>query len=71
MEDRIDASVATRAVIAWLVSVFAAISILLAALGIHGLIAQVVTERTVEIGVRMALGAQVERYLQALRHART
>jgi ABC-type antimicrobial peptide transport system permease subunit len=58
MEERIDSSLATRSVIAWLVTVFSTISILLAALGIHALIAQVVTERTAEIGIRMALGAR-------------
>jgi putative ABC transport system permease protein len=71
MENRIDASLAVRAVIAWLVSVFAAISVLLAALGIHGVITQVVTERTAEIGNPDGLGSAVERCLQALRHART
>jgi predicted permease len=58
MEERIDSSVATRSVIAWLVAVFSTISMLLAALGIHGVIAQVVGERTAEIGIRMALGAR-------------
>ena len=58
MDERLDASVATRSAIAWLVTVFSMISVLLAALGIHALIAQVVTERTAEIGIRMALGAR-------------
>jgi predicted permease len=58
MEERIDASLVTRSWIAWLVAVFSGIGILLAALGIHAAIAQIVTERTAEIGIRMALGAR-------------
>ncbi len=58
MDERIGASEAIRSVMALLVTVFAAISILLAAIGIHGVVAQVVNERTSEIGIRMALGAR-------------
>jgi predicted permease len=57
MEERIGQALGIRRVLAVLLSIFGGISLLLAAIGMYGVIAQVVAERTQEVGIRMALGA--------------
>jgi ABC-type antimicrobial peptide transport system permease subunit len=57
LTDWLARQVANRRAFAWVLTLLGALGFVLAAVGLYGLLAQVVTERAREFGIRMAIGA--------------
>jgi len=66
MNQVIDESLVSASLSATLVLVFAVLSLLLASVGLYGVLSYLTTQRTAELGIRMALGAQRDQLLQLM-----
>jgi ABC-type antimicrobial peptide transport system permease subunit len=64
MDDRVEARVGQRRLPMILLESFAGVALLLALIGIYGVIADSVSERTQEVGIRRAVGGQQSNILR-------
>jgi hypothetical protein len=66
LRDQMDASLGSQRLITVLSNLFAGLALFLSALGIYGLLSSSVAQRTGEIGIRIALGAQPKAVLRLI-----
>ena len=66
MEQKLAASIAPRRFNLLLLGTFAIVALVLAVLGVYGVVSYAVAERTQEIGIRLALGAQRARVVRMI-----